>query len=228
MRVFHGSYTKIMEIDLTQCQPYRDFGRGFYVTKFRKQAETWAFRKGKKRQNKGVVTEFEFADTPLTAHFCKIKKFDGYNEDWLDFVVMNRNDNLSQPTHNYDIVEGPVADDKIQNRIYDYRNNLVAKEDFLMELAYKDENHQICFCTMASLQFLKRIENVKVSNFAHIGEPLLEKLVLDNNIDEMQATDLFYTSQTFARLADDTTEFYKKPWQEIYEMLKKEVNISTK
>jgi hypothetical protein len=34
---------------------------------------------------------------------------------------------------------------------------------------------------------------------------------------------MFYNSETFAQLADESTEFYKKPWQEIYEMLKQEL-----
>ncbi|MDR0763288.1 MAG: DUF3990 domain-containing protein [Bacteroidales bacterium] len=32
MKVFHGSYTKIKEIDLTKSLPNKDFGQGFYVT----------------------------------------------------------------------------------------------------------------------------------------------------------------------------------------------------
>jgi hypothetical protein len=42
MQVFHGSYMKIDEIDLSKTQPNRDFGQGFYVTKYREQAESWA------------------------------------------------------------------------------------------------------------------------------------------------------------------------------------------
>jgi len=42
MQVFHGSYTEIESVDLSKCQANKDFGRGFYVTKFRKQAEEWA------------------------------------------------------------------------------------------------------------------------------------------------------------------------------------------
>jgi hypothetical protein len=225
MKVYHGSYTKIDLIDLSQCQLNRDFGKGFYVTKFRLQAEGWAIRKGKKQNNNGAVTEFEFSDTPLTAQFCKIKRFDTYNEEWLDFVVLNRNDRLPQPAHDYDIVEGPVADDKIQNRINDYLSGIVSREDFLRELIHDEENHQICFCTLASLQFIKRTEKVNVSKLARIGESLLEKLMLDNQIDEVKATDLFYNSETFTRLADESAELYLSPWQEIYEMLKKELNL---
>ena len=44
------------------------------------------------------------------------------------------------------------------------------------------------------------------------------------NIDEETATDKFYSSKTFAKLADDSTELYKKSWQEIYELLKRELN----
>ena len=33
MIVYHGSYTEIIEIDLSQTTPNKDFGRGFYVTK---------------------------------------------------------------------------------------------------------------------------------------------------------------------------------------------------
>jgi len=39
MIVYHGSYTEIVEIDLSQATPNKDFGRGFYVTKIREQAE---------------------------------------------------------------------------------------------------------------------------------------------------------------------------------------------
>jgi hypothetical protein len=39
MKVYHGSYTAVEEIDLTKCEPRKNFGQGFYVTKYRTQAE---------------------------------------------------------------------------------------------------------------------------------------------------------------------------------------------
>jgi hypothetical protein len=42
MIVYHRSYVEINEVDLSKCEDHRDFGRGFYVTKFRSQAEEWA------------------------------------------------------------------------------------------------------------------------------------------------------------------------------------------
>ena len=78
MNVFHGSYTLITEIDLSKCEPQRDFGRGFYVTKYRSQAEFWAFRKGLKEHTESVVTEFEFDENIYDDNKFKVLKFETY------------------------------------------------------------------------------------------------------------------------------------------------------
>lgn len=44
MRLYHGSNLKIDEIDLLKCKPYKDFGKGFYCTTIKKQAEFMAKR----------------------------------------------------------------------------------------------------------------------------------------------------------------------------------------
>ncbi|GHS93631.1 hypothetical protein AGMMS50239_25750 [Bacteroidia bacterium] len=56
-----------------------------------------------------------------------------------------------------------------------------------------------------------------------ISEPIVEHLILDLQIDEEKAADLFYSSATFTQLADTKTKLYEKTWQEIYQMLKKEL-----
>ena len=222
MQVFHGSYTKIDKIDLSQSIPNKDFGQGFYVTKFRYHAENWAKVIGRRHKTKGIVTEFLFYDTPFTEHLCKVKHFDGYNEEWLDFVVLNRNP--MAPMHDFDIVEGPVADDKIQNKINVFLKGAISKQDFLNELKYHEETHQICFCTLKSLLTLKSVNDTPTSEFAHIGERILEKLVITRKMDESQAIDLFYNSKTFTQLTEENTKLYKKSWEEIYEMLENELN----
>jgi hypothetical protein len=118
MKLYHGSYTKIKEIDLSKCLPNKDFGQGFYVTKYREHAEDWAIKMANKyQQEEGIVTEFDYTESDFARRICKIKHFDDYNDEWLDFVVMNRDETLPQPAHDFDIVEGPVADDKIQRRL---------------------------------------------------------------------------------------------------------------
>ena len=221
MNVYHGSYTFIKEIDLSQSIPNKDFGKGFYVTKFRKHAEGWATIIGRRHKTKGCVTEFVFYDTEFTERLCKVKHFHAYDEEWLDFVVENRNP--FGKTHDYDIVEGPVANDKVQHRIDDYLNGLVAKPDFLEELKWHEETHQICFCTVKSLLTLRRADRKQVSILSNIAEPIVERLVLDSGMDDKTAADTFFSSVTFAKLADASTGLYEKPWEEIYDLLKTEM-----
>jgi len=127
--------------------------------------------------------------------------------------------------HNYDIIEGPVANDDVAARIYDYLNGNVTKTEFIEELRFKKQMHQICFCTTASLQMLSSVVNKNDSKILQMEDLLVEQLMLDNQIDETQATDIFYNSETFAQLSDESTEFYKRPWQAIHEMLKKELKM---
>jgi len=223
MTVYHGSNVEIQHIDLRKGELHRDFGQGFYVTKFRHHAEHWAKRKSRFKHN-GFVSEYEFHHSALADRKCKIKQFENYDEEWLDFVVLNRNEENPIPAHDYDIVEGPVADDKVQNRIEDYLKGEISKAGFLEELKWHEETHQICFCTIASLQFLKQPDKGKlVSKLLHINEPLIERFVLDSGMDDKAAADTFFSSATFSKLADASTGFYEKPWQEIYDLLKAEL-----
>jgi hypothetical protein len=224
MKVYHGSYTAIDEIDLNLCEVGKDFGRGFYVTNLRKQAEVWATRKGKPKRTTGVVTEFDFDEDIPEVMELKVLKFEDYDEKWLDFVVLNRkNNSLKQQTHDYDIVEGPVANDKVTEQIDDYIDGIISKEDFLNDLIHLP-SHQICFCTIQSLQAITLSKPVINSKIHHIGSNVLQALMTDYGINEMEAIDKYYISNTYTQLADETTEFYKKDWVEIYELLKQELN----
>lgn len=225
MRVYHGSYTRITEIDLSKCEIGKDFGQGFYVTKFKEQAQLWAERKGLENATQGYVTEFEFNENAFLHFNLKTLRFGEYDENWLDFVTMNRNVALQQPTHDYDIVEGPVADDRIATRIKKYLRGSISRQDFLEDLKFIKPTHQICFCTGRSLQMLDYVEKAKDVEYeiAEIGEPLIKQLIIDFNIDEEIATDTFFSSDTFEKLANESTAYYKKTWREIYEILKQEL-----
>ena len=225
MKVYHGSYIEIEEIDLSKCLPQKDFGRGFYVTKFKHHAENWARVIGRKHNTQGFVTEFDYTESPFAQRICKIKHFDDYSEDWLDFVVANRQNEEEKDVHDFDIVEGPVADDKVQNRIRDYLNREISKQEFLQELIYHEKTHQICFCTKVSLQLLKNTDRIRVSKFAHISEPIVEKLVIEFNFDEETAADKFFSSNIFSKLADTSTQLYEKDWEEIYKLLLNEFGL---
>jgi hypothetical protein len=73
---------------------------------------------------------------------------------------------------------------------------------------------------------LKKSDAKYSSYIVRISEPVIENLISDLTIDEIKAADTFYTSKAYAQLSDPTTGYYKKTWQEIYEMLKKELGIA--
>jgi hypothetical protein len=81
MNVYHGSYIEIDKIDLSKCEPRKDFGQGFYVTNIRKQTEVWAERIGAKHNRVGVVTEFVFYENAFIDGVHKVLRFDNYTEE---------------------------------------------------------------------------------------------------------------------------------------------------
>ena len=154
MKVFHGSYyMEIDEIDLFKGELACDFGRGFYVTNLYQQAEYWATRKGKQRKTKGVINEYVFYESAFVGDYFKTLRFAGYSEEWLDFVVMNRNNDTTDNLHDYDIVEGPVADDDIATQITIYLAGGITKTKFQEELKFKhSDSYQIALCTQKAFR----------------------------------------------------------------------------
>jgi len=119
MKVYHGSYIKVDKIDLSKCKPNKDFGKGFYVTKFRNHAEEWARIIGEKYGTDGFVSEFEFYESDFTKSICKIKHFDAYNEEWLDFVVENRDKKSETPTYEIVMISEPIIEKLIVDFNFD-------------------------------------------------------------------------------------------------------------
>ncbi len=224
MTVWHGSDTFIEMIDLDKSGYGRDFGRGFYVTKLRKQAETWAARIADWKKTTPVVTEFEFGGFALVDSDIKILRFDDYNDEWLDFVVLNRQNDSKIQAHDYDIVEGPVADDRVSTRVNDFMAGEISREQFMSELVY-NPSHQICFCTAQALQALTLPKASIDSKIFHIGDEVIQELMREYGLSDTEADDLYYTSATYAAVSEEATGWYQKPWREIYEMLKGELKI---
>ncbi|MCL2327424.1 MAG: DUF3990 domain-containing protein [Bacteroidetes bacterium] len=223
MKVYHGSYTEIDTIDLSLCKTGKDFGQGFYVTKLREQAEAFAHKKGGKKAKDGFVTEYDFDEFFFeNGNEIKVLRFDDYNDEWLDFVVLNRKNKSRKQAHDYDIVEGPVADDRIAEDVDKYLEGVISREFFLSELI-RNPSHQICCCTLQSLQALSQAKGKIDISIYDIGENVVQSLMTDYDLNELEATDKYYTSNIYAQLADESTELYKKSWQEIYELLKQEL-----
>ena len=113
MILYHGSNMAIDGIDLNRCRPYKDFGRGFYLTDIREQAQRMAARTARMFSGNPTLTMFEFDLEEAQSSELKVKVFKEPDWEWARFVMSNRDINTTQPCHDYDIVIGPVADDTI-------------------------------------------------------------------------------------------------------------------
>ena len=91
MRLYHGSNTDIKEINLEMCRPYKDFGRGFYLTVMEEQAEKMAKRVARIYGGYPVLNIYELDDSFMQMEDLCIKDFGKEtSEEWARFVRNNR------------------------------------------------------------------------------------------------------------------------------------------
>lgn len=105
------------------------------------------------------VTAFEFDENVLKNDDLRVKIFEDYTIEWAEFVIMNRKNKNEKQAHNYDIVVGPIADDKVGVQIRQYILGYISVEKLIKELRAKQPSIQYFFATEKSLQHLKRINN---------------------------------------------------------------------
>ncbi len=156
MILYHGSNIKVSVPDLTLSKPFKDFCKGFYLSDNYEQA--WDMATQKVRQTltgESIVSEFQFDENLLFSAELQIKIFSDYNEEWANFVLDNRDKNLSQPIHNYDIVYGPIADDGVAFQLRRYQGGVISIARLVEELKYaKRIAFQYYFGTDRALQKL--------------------------------------------------------------------------
>jgi len=157
MKLYHGSNIQFDEISLKESRDKRDFGRGFYTTTIREQAEQWAFSLFERYGGTGVYLYiFEYVPNPV----LRTRVFDGLTQEWLDMVKDNRINGGLQ--HNFDIVKGPVANDNTMPTIALYVDGTLSAEAALVQLAYFKANDQVSFHTNQALQTIFFIERVSL------------------------------------------------------------------
>lgn len=142
--LYHGSYLSISSPLVKIGRKKVDFGQGFYLTKLREQAESWAkaIAERKGRNTKPILSIYKFDIDKLNNSHYRYKKFEEYNIEWLDYVVDCRKGGNQQQA--FDIVEGGVANDNVIDTVEDYENGVITAEQALGQLKYKKVNHQIC------------------------------------------------------------------------------------
>ena len=152
--LYHGSLEIVPKPEIREPNRTLDYGAGFYLTSSLEQAEAWVRRKLKGSTACGYVNVYEYDINNLPE--LRILKFDSPDEAWLDFVMANRMD--IGYTHDYDIVIGPVANDRVYASFALYEAGLLDKHELINELrAYKLVN-QVLIHSPRALDCIKWTE----------------------------------------------------------------------
>jgi hypothetical protein len=155
MICYHGSDTIVDMPRILEAKRPLDFGGGFYVTTSETQAKGWAIKVAYRNNNQHrCVNRYEFDSSKAKSELTVIH-FEAADEKWLDFICNNRS---GKYTGEYDIVIGPVADDRVYRVVVQYENGDVDKETALKNLKTETLCDQILFHTERSLEYLNYID----------------------------------------------------------------------
>lgn len=155
MILYHGSNVAIDHIELEKSKPFKDFGQGFYLSENEGQALDMAQLKALTFGGKPFVSKFEFDTSLMHNSDLRIKIFKEYSEEWADFVFANRE---GTDVEHYDIVYGPIANDKVGLQIRKLKDGSIDKTEFLNRLKYmKGITFQYYFGTERAIKHLIRL-----------------------------------------------------------------------
>lgn len=161
MLLYHGSTMAVRKPIISRGRPKTDFGKGFYTTTSREQAEKWAnikkYREGD--HAKGIVSVFEFDESLLNDETFKTRHFNGADTEWLDFVVGNRRGIIN---HDYDMIMGPVANDKLYATILLYENGILDANAAIEQLKTHQLFDQLSFHQQKGCNLLTFKESYEV------------------------------------------------------------------
>ena len=131
MEIYHGSNIAVTEPLANAGRRNLDFGKGFYTTRLKSQAQKWAYlvASRKEKNPQGIISKYEFDEECLSQQGYVYKNFPVYDMEWLEFVVACRE---GRDETNYDIVEGGVANDQVIDTVEDYENGRITAEQALM------------------------------------------------------------------------------------------------
>ena len=167
MILYHGSNVEIRHIDLNKSARGKDFGKGFYLSEDEKQAEEMAVFKSLQTNSTPIVNSFEFDERAMSDHSLRVKIFKEYSLEWAEFVFKNRSNRSDNPIHEYDIVYGPIADDKVGVQIRNFMEGNISIDVFLERLKFiKGITFQYFFGTEVAIKLLKKTKNsIQVISF---------------------------------------------------------------
>lgn len=163
MILYHGSNMDIEQINLKAGIPYKDFGQGFYLTPDIKTAKRMAQKKVNLFGGTPTLITYDFKDDALERTSLKIKCFpEKATAEWFLFIDANRDHKLPHPTHDYDIVIGPIADDGVVLQLTNFHRGTSTAEQAALDLQDKYLDQQYFFGSEAALQMIQKVNSEKL------------------------------------------------------------------
>lgn len=158
MRLYHGTNHKSFDkILLSKSKDNKDFGKGFYLTDDKQQALELANYRTSLLGGEPLVLAYEFSLQDALDAGLLYLDFKDYTEEWANFIFLNRDTAHKEKMHLYDIVHGPIADDKVGLQIQFFKQQFISIETLIERLKYQKPTFQYYFGTERALEFLKRI-----------------------------------------------------------------------
>lgn len=157
MKLYHGTNQEFSRIDLLKSKPNKDFGRGFYLSADYEQALNMTQIKVEQLgTGTPIVMSYEIKDEAWQR--LRVLHFDNYSEEWAKFIILNRNNPTDHPAHDYDVVIGPIADDRVGIQLWKYENHSIDLPTLVRNLQYiKGITIQYFFGTENAIKQLQRI-----------------------------------------------------------------------
>ena len=157
MILYHGTNVDFEKIDLLKSKPNKDFGQGFYLSPLYEQAQAMAEVKVEQLEyGYPIVLQYEVNEDDMKE--LRILEFDSYSEEWAKFILANRNNKSNKAVHDYDIVIGPIADDRVGLQLWKYETHAIDLPTLVKNLQYmKGVTIQYFFGTERAINILKRI-----------------------------------------------------------------------
>ena len=158
MRLYHGTNTHFTQIELGKSQVGKDFGCGFYLSESEEQAKELATFKTNLFGGTPIVQTYEFDESCIQGRFLSFRSFDAYTLEWAEFIFANRSNRSRENIHSFDIVYGPIANDKVGVQIRNMLEHNIDMDTFLQRLRYmKGITFQYIFATEKAIQQLRQI-----------------------------------------------------------------------
>lgn len=163
MKLYHGALDRVEKPRIHPKELYRplDFGTGFYTTTDLEQARRWVRNRLAhfKKDGSGFVSVYEFDE--VAAGGFGIRRFEGVCVEWLRFIAANRLHNNVE--HDFDIVIGPVANDRVYTVLSLYEGGFYDEQEAMRKMKGYRLADQFLFHTERALSALRYVTCLEVS-----------------------------------------------------------------